>query len=293
MSIKILLFPLFPFLLFFCKNENRNADEVKNLSKIEIAKIAPVEKIIDTSGFSIKTRFNPPEGFVREMLDENSFQNYLENLPLKPHGTPVYLYNKEKKYRQNVHAAVIEMDTGKRDLQQCADAVMRLRAEYLFGQKKYGNIHFNFTNGFNATYSKWRSGNRISVKGNEVKWVSSSSESTSYKSFRKYLDMVFGYAGTWSLEKEMNKIDLAEMQIGDVFIQGGSPGHAIIVVDMAVNKTTNKKVFMLAQSYMPAQDMHVLKKPNNKNISPWYELGSGEIIETPEWDFNRGDLKRF
>ncbi len=289
----MLLFPLFPFLLFFCKNENPKTEEVEILPKAEIVKRTPVEKIIDTSGFSIKTRINPPSGYAREKLTENSFQNYLLNLPLKPHGTPVFLYNKEKKYRQNVHVAVIDMDTGKRDLQQCADAVMRLRAEYLFGQKQYENIHFNFTNGFNADYGKWRSGNRISVKGNQVKWASSNSESTSYKSFRKYLDMVFGYAGTWSLAKELRMINIAEMQIGDVFIQGGSPGHAIIVVDMAVNKSTNKKVFLLAQSYMPAQDIHILKNPNNNNFSPWYDLDFGEIIETPEWDFKRGDLKRF
>jgi hypothetical protein len=105
--------------------------------------------------------------------------------------------------------------------------------------------------------------------------------------------MVFAYAGTASLEKELKKVELREMEIGDVFIQGGSPGHAIIVVDMAENKNTGKKLFMLAQSYMPAQDIHVLKNPNNMNISPWYELDLGEVLNTPEWRFTKNNLKRF
>ena len=50
----------------------------------------------------------------------------------------------------------------------------------------------------------------------------------------------------------INSKELSEMQIGDVFIRGGSPGHCVIVVDMAVHQETGEKLFMLAQSYMPA-----------------------------------------
>ena len=60
------------------------------------------------------------------------------------------------------------------------------------------------------------------------------------------------------------------MRIGDVFIIGGSPGHAVIVVDMAVNPETHEKVFLLAQSYMPAQQIQLLKNNNDPDLSPWY-----------------------
>ena len=118
----------------------------------------------------------------------------------------------------------MDIDTGKRDLQQCADAVMRLRAEYLYEQDKHDDIQFHFTNGFLANYSRWKSGERISVKGNAVKWYDSETSDPSYKTFRKYMNMVFSYAGTLSLDKELKRKPLEELRIGDVFIQGGSPG---------------------------------------------------------------------
>ena len=78
-----------------------------------------------------------------------------------------------------------------------------------------------------------------------------------------------------------------------VFIQKGRPfGHAVIVVDMCLNKITGKKLYMLAQSYMPAQETQILVNRNNKTINPWYELKKGDIL-TPEWNFIDTDLRRF
>ncbi len=213
---------------------------------------------------------------------------------MKPNGALVHYYNGKEKPNK-VAAAILNIDVGKKDLQQCADAVMRLRAEYLFQTKQYDALHFNFTNGFNANYAKWRSGYRIVVKGNAVSWVKSNKESITYESFREYMNMVFNYAGTASLSKELKLVSQKDMQIGDVLILGGSPGHAVIIMDMAVNAKTNKKVFMVAQSYMPAQDIHILINKNDPVISPWYKLDpDAEQINTPEWDFSGNEqLKRF
>jgi hypothetical protein len=244
------------------------------------------------SGKTIATRFDPPEGFERREAAPGTFAAYLRSLPLKPEGSPVHLYNGNLKSRQDVHAAVIDMDAGERDLQQCADAVMRLRAEFLFAQKKYDDIHFNFTNGFRADYGKWRRGERIIVEGNRASWRSTGRLSTSYEDFRAYLVQVFTYAGTLSLERELKKVPVKELEIGDVFIRGGSPGHAVIVVDAAVNPA-GKKVFLLAQSYMPAQEIHVLKNPDDQALSPWYSNDFDGALLTPEWRFSSEDLKRF
>ena len=249
-------------------------------------------KLLKNEGKTIKTRFNPPKNYKRVKVKTNSFAQYLQNFKLKPHEAKVHLYNGELKYRQDIHAAVLDIDVGKRDLQQCADATMRLRAEFLYEQKQYDKISFNFTNGFKAKYSKWRKGYRIKVKGNKVTWVKSNLETTSYQSFRKYLVMVFTYAGTLSLEKELPNRKLEELEIGDIFIQGGSPGHAIIVVDMAKNKQ-DEKVFLLAQSFMPAQEIHILKNPSNSNINPWYSSHNLDKLGTPEWTFSTDDIRCF
>ena len=86
---------------------------------------------------------------------------------------------------------------------------------------------------------------------------------------------------------------IEDMQIGDLFLKGATPGHAVIIMDMAKNKKTGEKIFLLAQSYMPAQDIHILKNPDSEQLSPWYSVNFGEVLETPEWTFEKGQLMRF
>ena len=56
---------------------------------------------------------------------------------------------------------------------------------------------------------------------------------------------------------------------------------------------SGKKIFLLAQSYMPAQDIHVLVNPMDENLSPWYEVNEENKILTPEYLFYRNELKRW
>lgn len=247
---------------------------------------------INPSGSTVLDRINPPAGFERIEVKEGSFAAFLRTLPLKPHGSKVKYYNGRTK-DWDVHEAVVDVDVGDRDLQQCADAVIRLRAEYLFGQGLYDRLHFNFTNGFKADYPTWMQGNRIVVEGNEAYWVKRAGYSEDYASFREYLEMVFAYAGTLSLAQEMERVPLADMEIGDVFLKGELPGHCVIVLDIAENRTTGEKLFMVAQSYMPAQDIHILKNPQNESLSPWYPIGFGDELITPEWTFKKDQLMRF
>lgn len=251
------------------------------------------ESLLNKNGKTIQTRFLAPKGYEIVKSETGTFGHYLQNLPLKLNGTDVHLYNGNTKPNK-VHAAVIDMEIGKKDLQQCADAIMRLRGEYLYHAKRKNEIAFNFTNGFRAAYSEWMKGNRMQVKGNDTKWVKQTEPSDTYEGFRKYMELIFTYAGTKSLEKELTPVkNITDIKIGDVFIQGGSPGHAVIVVNMAKNPLTGETLFMLAQSYMPAQDIHVLNNSTKKSISPWYSTKfEGELL-TPEWTFHKENLKRF
>lgn len=236
-----------------------------------------------------------PQNYDRKEVEKTSFAHYLRHISLKPQNTPVKLYNGELKSSQYIHYSVLDISVGKRDLQQCADAVMRLRAEYLFKTNQKDKISFNYTSGDAAVYEKWAAGYRPSINGNKVSWNLKAKADTSYTNFLNYMENVFMYAGSASLSKELKPKNIQEIEIGDVFIQGGFPGHAVLVVDVAINPTTNKKIFLVAQSYMPAQDIHILKNFNDENISPWYEIPTdkSDKILTPQWTFEQTNLMSF
>lgn len=302
-GITIIIFFVFFLLSLNSNNMNNQANnnlqnETKELLQDNEASKGKSEyftdPIVNEIGGTIEKRYKPPAAFERIPVEQDSFAYYLRNQKLKAYGEKALYYNGKEKDSKDIYDSVIDVEIGDRDLHQCADAIMLLMAEYLYQQKRYNEISFNFTNGFSADYQKWLEGYRIKVTGNDVTWIKEASYDDSYSSFRKYMDLVFSYAGTLSLEKQLISVNINDMQIGDVFIQGGSPGHAVIVVDMAYDKENGEKVFILAQSYMPAQQTQILVNPFDKEISPWYRLNSSEEkLITPEWQFKITDLKRF
>lgn len=249
--------------------------------------------MIDPTGTTIESRFQTPPGYERISDEEGSFARWLRDLPLKAHGSTVKYYNGSTKSSRGVYAAVIDKAIGSGDLHQCADAVIRLRAEYLWETEQYDRLHFKLTNGWNMEYTEWMKGKRFKIKGNTTWWENGTARANTYEDLWGYLTVLFNYAGTYSLNKELKAIDTQEMQIGDMFIRGGFPGHVMIIVDMAVNPQTGQKVFMLAQSYMPAQELQVVINPNNSSLGVWYPADFGETLYTPEWTFKRSEFKRF
>lgn len=250
-------------------------------------------KIKYAENYTIATRFVPPKNAER-IETSDSFALFLRSVPLKADGAKVKLYD-GKILPYNYYDAVLDYDLSPYNRQQCADAIMRLRGEYLFSRGEFGKINFHFVSGFLAKYSKWIEGYRIEVNDetNEVKWLQSSQPSNTYADFRSFMEVVFTYASTLSLDKELKSVPVDEMQIGDVFIRPGSPGHAVIVVDMAQDNSSGKKYFMIAQSSMPAQDIHILKNTKTRSLSPWYKLDFGDSLVIPGFDFDKDMLKRF
>ena len=186
---------------------------------------------------------------------------------------------------------MIDIDVGQRDLQQCADAVIRPRAEYLFATGCGEQLSFRFTSGHRTPWADWRSGLRPRVSGNDVRFEHTSNTVEGWKEFRRYLDTVFAYAGSHSLARELEMVaDPNRVLPGDVFIQGGFPGHAVIVVDV-VHGRSGERQMLLAQSYMPAQQIHILVNPSDEH-SPWYPGGAAGPLVTPKWRFERSDLRR-
>lgn len=245
------------FLLFSCTGGHSHQNEP-----------AAVRLHIKTgSGFADIASIPLPEGFKRMPAATGSFAAWLQLLPLKKDPT-VYLYNGAAKPNQSAQFAVIDISVGDKDLQQCADAIMRLRAEYLFSRQQFDKISFTDNEGtvykFDRPFTRER--------------------------FYSYLQKVFGMCGSASLSKQLKKTGMMDMQPGDVLIKGGFPGHAVIVTDMAQNQK-GEKIYLLAQSYMPAQDIHILKNPSDESLSPWYHLNNNAEISTPEYYFTNDQLK--
>ena len=209
-----------------------------------------------------------PGAYERISKPEKSFAEWLSAIRLKP-DKRVFLHDGSLKKDQTVQFAVLDIPVGKQDLQQCADAIIRMRAEYLFTNGRYNEIRFRDNNG---TLYCWTGANNR-------------------RTFETYLQKVFGMCGSASLEKQLGVArDMKDIQPGDVFIKGGFPGHAMLVMDVAINKQ-GKKIYLLAQSYMPAQDIHIVNNPSNTTLSPWYEVNDEGDIVTPEWSFKRGQLR--
>ncbi|MBL7710214.1 MAG: hypothetical protein JNJ86_14155 [Chitinophagaceae bacterium] len=209
-----------------------------------------------------------PAGYKRLKTGPGSFGEWLRKITLKKSKT-VYCWDGSLKKNQSVQFAVLDMPVGKKDLQQCADAVMRLRSEYLFAQQRFSEIVF--TDNAEKVY-QWRDGSNRSL-------------------FEQYLENVFGWCGSASLERQLVPVNKQQLiEPGDVFIKGGFPGHAMIVVDVAIN-SYGERIFMLAQSYMPAQDIHIVNNPTEKEMNPWFSLH--DTIITPEWIFSRSQLRKW
>ena len=209
-----------------------------------------------------------PEGYHRIELPVGSFGAWLRELPLKRDKT-VYLYDGRKKINQTAQYAVVDVSTGKKDLQQCADAVMRLRADWLKSKNRFSEIVFYDNNGKAYTCPS----------------------NPSAEGYQRYLEKVFSWCGTASLSKQLKKKQNARTLLpGDVFIHGGFPGHAALVMEVAINQQ-GQLIYLLMNSYMPAQDMHIVLNPTERNLSPWYSLSGSDPLELPEWTFKLSELK--
>ncbi len=229
---------------------------------------------------SLEATIAPPPGFTRVAVEPGSFAAWLRSLPLRPAGTPVrtFLGDEVLAGDDPLLAAVVELDVGTTGLQQCADSIIRLHAEWLWSQGRKERIAYRFTSGHRAQWTGYAAGDRAEVSGSKVSWVRTAPAARSHTAFRAYLDLVFTYAGTLSLQSEKTRPAREDIQPGDFFVEGGSPGHAILVVEVAVNEA-GERMALLGQGSIPAQDFHIFTPGQG---SPWFSLQGDELV-TPFW----------
>lgn len=271
--------------------EKKQASSVSETPDREEPHTAEPVLVVNPKGNTLEERVRVPHGYERQKAKKDSLSAFLREYPLKKAGKPVLLYNGEKKYNQNAHVAVFKLPLENEDLQQCADSVMRIYAEYFWKSKQKDRISFRFVDGFQADYDKWRRGYRIRVGETGSAWVSGGERDDSYEAFKKYMRIVFAYSGTLSMKEESKKIKLSDIQTGDIFLKAGSPGHVVLVVDVC-EKADGKKAFLLGQGFMPAQEFHLLVNPAHKDDPWYYEEEVSYPLETPEYSFGKGSLRR-
>ena len=234
-----------------------------------------------------------PEGFSLMNAQDSLYSQWLLNLQLKS-SKIVHLYDGSEKQNQHVQFAVLDIDIGQKDLIQCADAAIKLYADYLFQSKKYADIKFTATSGTLLSFTEYKNGKRWKPEKNDlIAYFTSTNNGSLEDKYNSFMKIVFSYCGTYSLNKQLvNVKQMDSIMPGDIFIHGGFPGHAVTVMAIAGNGK-GKKIFLLSQGYMPAQDIHILKNYNNSNLSPWYEVNTEDNLNTPQWAFYKGSLKRW
>ncbi|MDR3184871.1 MAG: DUF4846 domain-containing protein [Prevotellaceae bacterium] len=251
------------------------------------------QPFIDPEGRTVESRFIPPPGYARMPADEISYDAYLRNLPLLPHGSPVKYYDGTEKPNDDIYVAVVAIDIGLEDLQQAPEICIRLRGEYLFKQEQYNKISFTISNHKNIPYVDWVEGLKMIIDG-KTYWTKSPTEADRYATFKRYLDFIFTHADIETLLDDVQRSSLDRVMPGDMLIQITRPGHVVVVLDVAENAGTGDRVFLLAQSYKPAQSLHVLVNPGNEALSPWHSVSDiDDKILTPEFIFYKRDLRRF
>lgn len=246
---------------------------------------------IRSDGATLEERILVPEGYTRVPEDDGSLGEFLRNYPLRPDGAKVLLYDGTEKGNQSGHAAVFDMPVlESADVQQCADSVMRMYAEYFRASGQPERIKFHFVDGFLCDYVSYRDGKRVQIDGDRAKWVDSASYDDSYETFEKYLHVTFAYSSTLSMEQESEPAEIDQVKAGDVFLKSGSPGHVMMVVDVCENGE-GQRAFLLAQGYMPAQQFHVVKNPLHES-DPWYYVDEISYpLRTPSYQFEEGSFR--
>lgn len=250
--------------------------------------------IVKEAGETIRERVPAPKGYTWVDEVSGSFGSFLQNVKVKKVGSPILDYKGNKIGDQSNHIAILDYDIGKKDLQQCADAVIRLHAEYLYHSKQFDKIQYHFTNGDLFKWDDYKKGIRPQLlNSNTIAFKETETQNDSYESFRNYLDVIFTYAGSISLNKETRAVKKnSDIKTGDILVKPGSPGHAMIIVGHAKNGQGNS-IYLLAEGYTPAQSIHIVNNPTNRQISPWYELDISKPTETARYPFPETNIRSF
>lgn len=266
---------------------------MKHTVKQAVDAVTIKTNLLNKDSLTIKSRVNLPKGYKRVEYSSGSFQEYLRNYKLKSYSSKIINYDGSEYYWQRGHIGILDIPVPKNGLQQCADALIRIRSEYLWNQNRKDEIGFNFTSGHYCSWTKYAEGYRPKINGNKVTFNKVAKQNYTKSNFYKYLNLIYTYSGTLSLYNELPKIkSIKELKIGDMLIRGGTPGHIVMIADEIINGQGEKR-FLLFQGNTPAQSVHLVKNLEDTEISPWYNLKLDAEIGVSNYTFSSSKFVRF
>jgi hypothetical protein len=240
-------------------------------------------------------RFPPPPGFRRVELATDGFGAFLRNLPLAPKGTPLVDFAgrrlRDDGFDPHV-AAIVAIDVGDHDLQQCADSIVRMHAEWRWSVGDRA-VSYRAGNGTALSYARYREGFRAQADGAALRLVQTAKPALDqHGTYRAWLDEVFAWVNTGALARDAQRVAFESIAPGDFMVMPGAPfGHAVLVLDVA-RDDAGRTALLLGQGFMPAQRFQVLGPLTGE---AWFVVDArSRVIETPFWrPFPFDSLRRF
>jgi hypothetical protein len=240
---------------------------------------------------TLATRFPTPAGHSRVQVRDGSFAAWLRGLPVRIDRRAVLDHRGRPTGWDS--AGVIALDVGDKDLQQCADTLLRLHGEWLWSSGRTRELAYHFTSGDLSRFSDWVAGRRLKVEGAKVRQVEVEPVASDRAALRAWFEQLFMYAGTRSLELDTKPVPLDQpIAAGDLLLRPGSPGHVVMVLDVAEGPD-GERIAVIGQGSMPAQELHVIAGPID---GAWWRFPLGEdvSVEVPGWGpLPRSSLRRF
>jgi hypothetical protein len=279
-----------------CSQQQQTKPVPQDTAKTKQATNTDANTIDSTVSSQFIKDIAPPSGFELDKPEQGSLGKWLHSVKLKKDNT-IYHFDGTVKPFQEGKVAVLDISVPKADIQQCADALMRLKAEYHYQRKEFAAIKFKTVEGPYIGWQDYIAGARWKdKKGHLYRYtvnqiVDTSNAKNCRAAFDNYLFLVFSFCNTFSLNQQVQQNILPTTIVaGDIFIKGGFPGHAIIAVGTATNKQ-GQRVAMFAQSFMPAQSIHIIKNPLSD--SPWFLLDNNSALAYDEYSFLPTMCKRW
>jgi hypothetical protein len=222
-----------------------------------------------------------PVGYTEVPAAPGSFAEWLRHLPALPPGASV-VTTEGLVITTDADpgvAAVLDLDV--RPDQECADVILRLRAEWLRRQGREGEIVFNLTGPGEISWPEWTRGMRPVLHGQQVGFERRGEPGDSREAFDGYLRAVCAWCSTVSLAKDGVPAAAGDLRIGDYVSRPelGSAGHAMLVVDLARSED-GRVVALFAEGLMPAQTPHAIR---GNGPAGWVEVDPSADFDVLAW----------